>query len=453
MVLGCGCDQDQEEYYTKDYYEEDFTLVSNRESDLSSAVSAESEVLNTPYTRVTPLFRNIEKENWEGVLGFLTTGRWSTSSIFLNMNEHMRAPSPEVQVKTWVTSYDRKGAAEWSQLPLHAAISYSAPFVVIQKLVEMYPKGVQCTDNEGMLPIHLAFGFGAADNVLSFLVERFPAAVNEKGLGGRFPYECCELGPNKQRGKVYKIVLEQITKRVMTEIDRDWRDFAVAAQDSINLSTKQDVSNLTLHEFLLALLKDRKELQEIKKRGAPSPANQTTINTPNRAGTPPIRSGGAPGRPMTTPPPVPRGMQPSSAPPPPQQQQQHYMPTPTTSSGREGPPAEPPPSPVVINAGGQQYAHYSQPPSSAGMLTSSHPPPPLSTILSPTGPTTIIHGVATPSSKTHHSRKQPTTPSRSLPPSSAVSVLSDGTAGTKTRRKDRLRNMFGLRGSTSNARK
>jgi hypothetical protein len=178
----------------------------------------------------------------------------------------MRSPGPNLQAKTWVTAYDRNGEPEWSQLPLHAAISYSAPFVVIQKLVELYPKAIQCTDNEGMLPIHLAFGFGASDNVLATLMEPFPASVNEIGLGGRYPYQCCELGPNKVRGKVYHIVSDQITERVTAEIAKDWRKFAADAQETLGMKRKEDLSTKTLNEFLVELLQDRKALEEAKRQ-------------------------------------------------------------------------------------------------------------------------------------------------------------------------------------------
>ena len=239
----------------------------------SSQSSEDSEVLNTSYKHATPLFREIEKENWTSVLLFLKSGKWN-DSFFASTNAHMRSPGAHMQAKTWVTAYDRNGDPEWSQLPLHAAISYSAPFVIIQKLVELYPRAMQCTDNEGMLPIHLAYGFGAADDILAILLEPFPSSVNEKGLGGRYPYECCELGPNKVRGKVYKIVSEQITNRVTADIHNDWKKFAMAAQESVGLKKKEDMSDKNLHEVLLALLKERKELQDIKeakKKNARSP--------------------------------------------------------------------------------------------------------------------------------------------------------------------------------------
>ncbi|GAX22688.1 hypothetical protein FisN_4Hh200 [Fistulifera solaris] len=238
--------------------------VLDDDTDATTAMSESSEVLNQPYTRVTPLFRNIEKENWEGVLAFLSTGMWKTG-FFGAGTEHMQSPGPEIQAKTWITSYDRKGNPEWSQLPLHAALSYSAPAIVVQKLIENYPKAVQCTDNEGMLPIHLAYGFGANDTVLSLLLETYPSSVNEKGLGGRYPYECCELGPNKVRGKVFKIIADQITDRVREETDKDWKDFVAAAQESIGIANADDVSSKSLNQVLLELLKDRKELSDIKR--------------------------------------------------------------------------------------------------------------------------------------------------------------------------------------------
>lgn len=257
--LTCGCNPTADEY---DEYSK-YTLSTTSSVSSGSSSAAESEVLNTPYSRATPLFREIEKDNWEGILMFLQSGKWS-QSIFSSSTEHMRSPGPAMQAKTWVTSYDANGQPEWSQLPLHAAISYAAPFVVIQKLVELYPRAVQCTDNEGMLPIHLAYGFGAADNILALLLEPFPSSVNEKGLGGRYPYECCELGPNKIRGKVYEIVSQQIKTRVEREIEADWKKFATVAQESVGLKKKQDLTEKTLHQFLLELLKERKELYERK---------------------------------------------------------------------------------------------------------------------------------------------------------------------------------------------
>src|SRR5689334_13789555 len=107
MIGNCNC-----------YNPEDYDDMSRRSLSTASStdtdVSGESDALNVEYRKVTPLFRNIEKENWEGVLMFLTTGKWSTSMLS-SSNDHLKSPSAEIQAKTWVTSYDREGVAEWSQ--------------------------------------------------------------------------------------------------------------------------------------------------------------------------------------------------------------------------------------------------------------------------------------------------------------------------------------------------
>ena len=273
-ALSCSCAPPITEAF------DEYTKYTTSTGSNDSHSSEESEVFNTSYKKATPLFRQIEKQNWTGVLLFLKTGRWN-NSIFTT-NAYMRNPGEKMQAKTWVTAYDRMGDPEWSQLPLHAAISYSAPYVVIKKLVEVYPRAIQCTDNEGMLPIHLAYGFGADDNVLAILMEPFPSSLNEKGLGGRYPYECCELGPNKVRGQVYKIVSEQLTRRVTEEIHSDWKKFVMAAQESVGLN-REDLTNTTLHEYLLELLKDRKKLQSIAQN-----TDNSSSGNPTKTATSPV---------------------------------------------------------------------------------------------------------------------------------------------------------------------
>lgn len=253
MVLSCGCADD--------------TSDPTMEKSLGKGVELdlEEEVLNTTYKKVTPLFRNIEKENWEGVLLFLSSGKWS-NSLLTSTNDHLRSPSAEIQAKTWVTSYDRRGEPEWSQLPLHAAISYLAPAIVIQKLLDLYPPAIKCKDNEGMLPIHLAFGFGAPDSVLAMLMNHYPEAAGEKGLGDRLPHECCELGPNKMRGQVFGTVTAEVRDTVQREIAAEWKGFAVSAQKSLEIKKPLDLEDKKLTEFILELMHDRKELLTIKEK-------------------------------------------------------------------------------------------------------------------------------------------------------------------------------------------
>jgi len=255
--------------YMPEQDDERTRLTLSADSDSLASVEEKGErnhVHNTDYKKVTPLFRAIETENWEGVLRFLTTGRWSDSMFTSNIS-HLHSPSPEIQAKTWVTAYDRQGTAEWSQLPLHAAISYLAPLVVVQKLVQRYPKAIQCTENEGMLPIHLAFGFGSPDPILAFLLEPFPASMNVKGLGNRLPHECCELGPNKIRGRIYSITTSQAKEQARADMDHEWRTLiSETAHNNLGLVEPMDVANKSLNDVLTMLLEDRKELERIRRK-------------------------------------------------------------------------------------------------------------------------------------------------------------------------------------------
>jgi hypothetical protein len=272
------------------------TTHSNGSATTDASSIDESVVINTDYKKVTPLFQAIEKQQWEVVLRFLTSGRWS-DSMFESSNKHLQSPSKEIQGKSWVTSYDRKGTAEWSQLPLHAALSYLAPFVVIQKLVLLYPKGVQCTDKEGMLPIHLAFGFGATEKVLALLLESFPSSMSIRGLGGRLPHECCDLGPNKIRGQIFKIATDKAKEQALAEIDQEWRNFTMAAQETVGLDEPLEIGNKSLTDLILDLLKDRKELEHCKKREAVLKASASKkIRSPKGAGdtTPQSKNTGRP---------------------------------------------------------------------------------------------------------------------------------------------------------------
>ena len=119
------------------------------------------------------------------------------------------------QVRTWVTRYEANGNVRWSQLPIHAAMIFQAPFKVVQALVEAYPKGVRCTDDQHMLPLHLAFRYGVPDNTLLLLLEAFPEAMNAKNRKGRVPALCaCPDSPH--RSKIVRYHIDN-TKQVILE--------------------------------------------------------------------------------------------------------------------------------------------------------------------------------------------------------------------------------------------
>ena len=240
--------------------------------DDSAGESIESIVLgsfdqgmNVPYSRATPLYKNIEKKDWESVLLFLQKGKWSIS-YFTSSSEHLHDPTPEIQCQTWVFSEDSTNP--WTQLPIHAAISHAAPAVVVKKLLDLHPDAAKCRDSENMLPIHLAFGYGCNDDVILTLLNAWPESVTE--LGGnqddlRTPVQCCELGPNRTRGQVLESIIEQTRQQTLSESQEAWRRLVATECQRLRMN-KDDLQITSLSVLMKQLMEDRKQLLDIKSK-------------------------------------------------------------------------------------------------------------------------------------------------------------------------------------------
>lgn len=256
---------------------DDFS-VANDEA-ISTDVSEESTEprLTVSYSRATPLFRAIEKEDWESIIMFMNTSKWS-NSMWNSSTDHFKYPAPSIQCKTWVINYNCDKQEDWSQLPIHAAISYNAPTVVLQKLIEAYPQGLRERDGEDMLPIHLAFGFGSSDAVIGLLLRTWPASAIEPGPGGRLPHECCELGPSKHRGEVYHIVAEQVSQQVERTQEELWKRCVATTSERLNIHQGEQLTKRHLSDVLIELLEDRAQLQELKEKLKMKYGTNTNLN-------------------------------------------------------------------------------------------------------------------------------------------------------------------------------
>jgi hypothetical protein len=146
-----------------------------------------------------PLYQALEEKAWIAALDMIQDNSQESKD----------------QVRTWVTRYEENGNVRWSQLPIHAAMIFNAPFKIVQALVDAYPKGVRCTDDQHMLPLHLAFRYGVPDNTLLLLLEAFPEAMNAKNRKGRVPALCaCPNHPH--RSKIVRYHIDN-TKQVILE--------------------------------------------------------------------------------------------------------------------------------------------------------------------------------------------------------------------------------------------
>ena len=218
------------------------------------------------YNHATPLFKAIEKQQWESVLMFLNTSKWS-NGFFVSSTDHFKNPTAAIQCQTWITCYKRgTKEVEWSQLPIHAAISYIAPAVVIQKLSDIFPDSLKEYDHEGMLPVHLAFGFALPDTVLSLLLKRYPESAQLRGPGGRLPHQCCELGQNKIRGEVFGLIAEQTSDLARNDQEEYYKGYIREMHKKLGLDDEIITEENELKDLINGLIEDRKQLLELKKR-------------------------------------------------------------------------------------------------------------------------------------------------------------------------------------------
>lgn len=157
----------------------------------------------------TPLYGYIEaaitESDWDPIVKFLDEGYWPNGGLFQDKL------TPAQQARTWVTRFDSADPTQvrWSQLPLHLAIVCGAPFSVVGRLIELYPQGVRCTDDQRNLPLHLALRHNASDDVVAYLLLQFPESVNAKGKDGRLPIQCALRAPSKVRGKILEIFVKK----------------------------------------------------------------------------------------------------------------------------------------------------------------------------------------------------------------------------------------------------
>lgn len=196
----------------------------------------------------TSLYEAMEDRAWIPAMAFFKTGSWERGMFFQPVLDPL---SPERQAKTWVTRFEQNGSVRWSQLPLHAAIIFGAPLAVIQALVELYPQGVRCTDDQHMLPLHLAMKYNADDSIVNCLLTAFPESIFTKDIRGRLPTEVTPTGekPNDRSQIIEQIIAvmtKTLTKRhgaAMQDNIADLKDDLVL-QSNLNAELEQSRNEL-----------------------------------------------------------------------------------------------------------------------------------------------------------------------------------------------------------------
>mmetsp|Transcript_36750 Transcript_36750/g.41058 ORF Transcript_36750/g.41058 Transcript_36750/m.41058 type:complete len:313 (+) Transcript_36750:59-997(+) len=180
-----------------------------------------SQILECDYdsNQCTKLYKSIEAKQWEEILYFLENGRWYFDSTMLTSLIFGKGPDPRfIESRTWVTALDEMGSVRWCQLPLHAAITFQAPFSIITKLVELYPESIRCADDQDMLPLHYSFRFASEDRIISYLLEEFPQAIKKKALRDRLPLDMAQYSSKPERG----VIIERFVEMTVLDAKADW---------------------------------------------------------------------------------------------------------------------------------------------------------------------------------------------------------------------------------------
>lgn len=130
----------------------------------------------------TYLYQAMEARQWDHVTKVLTS------------------EDSHTQAATWVVRKETTGKLRWRLLPIHACVIFQAPLDIVELLLQEYPVGAQCKDDQGMLPLHLAFRNETPWDVVEELMTAYPHAISVKDRKGRTPTACASTSSKKNVG-------------------------------------------------------------------------------------------------------------------------------------------------------------------------------------------------------------------------------------------------------------
>lgn len=217
------------------------------------------KILECDYdTTCTKLYKMIEGKKWDEIIYFLETAKWYFDTSVFTSIFFGSGPDPRfVETRTWVTALDEMGSVRWCQLPLHAAITFQAPFEVIKKLVDVYPESIRCADDQDMLPLHYAFRFGSVDKVLAYILEEFPQASKKKALRDRLPLDMAHYSSRPERG----VIIDCYVETAIADAKAEW-----GADNEDALMNVEFSSNAEMERAQNELREARKNIKQLKEK-------------------------------------------------------------------------------------------------------------------------------------------------------------------------------------------
>jgi hypothetical protein len=94
-----------------------------------------------------------------------------------------------IEAKTWVVRYheDEDKGMMWRFLPIHSASARQPPEALMNALIQAYPEGAECCDDQGKYALHYAAGNQASSGVILALLDAFPSAATTSDPEGKLP--------------------------------------------------------------------------------------------------------------------------------------------------------------------------------------------------------------------------------------------------------------------------
>lgn len=149
--------------------------------------------------------------NVTDVYQFISNSQW---------HEALRAISKNpVEARTWVVRYheDEDKGMMWRFLPIHSAAARQPPEAVMTALIQAYPEGAQCCDDQGKYALHYASGNQASAGVIRSLINAFPAAATTSDPEGKLPLHWMAISGPFEPGVIDPLV--RATKQLCSIVD------------------------------------------------------------------------------------------------------------------------------------------------------------------------------------------------------------------------------------------
>lgn len=162
---------------------------------------------------VTDLYRFISNSQWQEALRAIR--------------------SNPIEAKTWVVRYheDEDKGMMWRFLPIHSASARQPPEAVIVALLDAYPNGAECCDDQGKFALHYASGNQATAGVIRALLRSFPAAATTSDPEGKLPLHWMAISGPFEPGVIEPLVAATASKRLSNIVDDEgWTALDYAKQ-------------------------------------------------------------------------------------------------------------------------------------------------------------------------------------------------------------------------------